>query len=397
MATQPLQLLDSATLDGRLARLYDIMNRQGVKALLVSDNANKFYLTGRIFDGYIYVNEPDRQVSYFVRRPAELTGQHVHQIRKPELIPETMDHAGLRRVEPLGLEQDESTYATVMRLANAMGVDTFVNADSVLMQARAVKDDAELKMISQCGVKHTRIYKRVPHAFQEGMSDVELQIEIERLSRLEGSIGIMRVSGGDMEINMGSVLVGHNADTPSPYDFALGGAGTSPALPVGADGTIISPGNTVMVDTNGDFNGYMTDMTRTFTYGDIPDDVRDAHQLSVNICHAIAKAGIPGVQCADLYLLAEGMVRQAKLEEAFMGHRSHAGFVGHGVGITVNELPVLSPKSKDVLQVGNVIALEPKFVFPKVGAVGIENTYVVTPDGMKCLTGAPEELVALDH
>ena len=80
-----------------------------------------------------------------------------------------------------------------------------------------------------------------------------------------------------------------------------------------------------------------------------------------------------------------------------MGHRQHAGFVGHGVGIEVNELPVIAPRSKDILEENNVIALEPKFVIPQVGAVGIENTYVVTNEGMKSITNAPEEILSLDR
>ena len=89
------------------------------------------------------------------------------------------------------------------------------------------------------------------------------------------------------------------------------------------------------------------------------------------------------------------MAREAGLHEYFMGHRQKAGFVGHGVGIEINELPVIAPRSRDILQENNVIALEPKFVIPKTGAVGIENTYVVTPDGLKPLTNTPEGLTSL--
>jgi Xaa-Pro aminopeptidase len=87
------------------------------------------------------------------------------------------------------------------------------------------------------------------------------------------------------------------------------------------------------------------------------------------------------------------MAAEAGMSEYFMGHTTHAGFVGHGMGVAVNEQPVLAPRSKSVLTVGNVIALEPKFVIPHVGAVGVENTYVVTDEGMRCLTHSPEEII----
>ena len=89
------------------------------------------------------------------------------------------------------------------------------------------------------------------------------------------------------------------------------------------------------------------------------------------------------------------MAAEAGFSDFFMGHRQHAGFVGHGVGIEINEAPVIAPRSKDILSEGNVIAIEPKFVIPGTGAVGIENTYVVENGGMRCLTLTPQEILQL--
>ena len=114
----------------RLARVLKYMAKAGLESMLLCDNANKFYITGRIFDGYIYIG-PDGQVSYFVRRPSILEGKPVHHIHKPENILEIIDREGLGRPSKLGLELTQISYATVMRLAAALGVDSFGNADSV--------------------------------------------------------------------------------------------------------------------------------------------------------------------------------------------------------------------------------------------------------------------------
>lgn len=108
------------------------------------------------------------------------------------------------------------------------------------------------------------------------------------------------------------------------------------------------------------------------------------------------REALPGVEAKALYEKALEMVKARGLEAYFMGHRQHAGFIGHGVGIEINELPVIAPRSKHILEVNNVIALEPKFVIPGTGAVGIENTYVITPSGAHCLTNAPEEIRTLE-
>ena len=105
--------------------------------------------------------------------------------------------------------------------------------------ARAVKTDAELQMLRRSGVLHEDVYRRIPGLYREGMTDIELEIEIERALRLEGNLGQFRISGDTMETYMGSLITGDNADEPSPYDFAMGGAGLNPSLPTGACGELI--------------------------------------------------------------------------------------------------------------------------------------------------------------
>ena len=353
-----LLLLDREEQQMRLDRIRTQMAADNLSAILISDNANKYYVTGRVYAGYVYI-PLEGPVIYFVRRPVELTGDNVVYIRKPEEIAASI---GLNVPQSIGLELDVLPYSTATRLKALFPQSELKNASAVMRQARAVKTAEEIEMIRRSGVKHVHVYSRIPHLYQGGMSDLELQVEIEKLSRLEGCLGQFRISGDSMELYMGNVLVGDNADFPSPYDFAMGGEGLDPSLPVGANGNTIRPGNTVMVDMNGNFDGYMTDMTRV----DAP------------------------------YAKAEEMVRERDLHPYFMGHRQHAGFIGHGIGIEINELPVIAPRSCDIIAAGNVIALEPKFVIPHTGAVGIENTYAVYDDHVECLTPAPEEISYFD-
>lgn len=384
-------VLPAGDLNSKLTRLFDTMQERNVDTLVVSSLVNKLYLTGRVFIGYIVLTGADRSMHCYVRRPSTLGGPGVTFIHKVENIPGLM-------TEPVGrlaLETDNSTYSHVVRLAKAFGKDEFANADDILSAVRAVKTPYEISQIEADSRKLSFIYSRIPLLYRPGMTDVELQVEIERVTRLEGGTGMFRVGGEDMEFNNGSVLVGGNADEPSPYDFAMGGRGIDPSLPVGANGTIIRPGNTVMVDTNGTFNAYMTDMTRTFILGESDEKTRRAHALSISILRRLEQEGRAGSHAADLYNTAVEMAKEAGFEDYFMGHRAKAGFVGHGVGIVINELPVIAPRSKAILEAGNVIALEPKLVLPGVGAVGVENTYVVTENGLRKLTDAPEELMTL--
>lgn len=395
-----LRLLSADEQALRLTHLKKLMAQDGTDAMLLNINANLYYLTGRVYSGYIYIHRDVDAPVYFVKRPIDLEGEGVIEIHKPENILEELQHHSLPRPKRLALEQDTLPYNAVLRLCRAMGVatDDIANADALLRHARAVKTLGEIKMIAASGSHHEHVYRMIPRLYRDNMTDIELQVEIERISRLEGCLGQFRINGNDMELYMGNVLAGDNADAPSPYDFAMGGAGADPSLPVGANGTIIRTGMTVMVDVNGNYTGYMTDMTRTFVLGDIPEEARRAHQLSINICNALAQMGRVGTAASAMYEKALEMARKAGLEHYFMGHRQHAGFVGHGIGIEINELPVIAPRSRDILEAGNVIAIEPKFVIPGVGAVGIENTYVVCEDApMRCLTNAPVQLISFEQ
>lgn len=391
---EQLLLLAPSEARKRIDALQALMRREGMDAVLVSDNANLLALCGRVYAGYAWIPAEGEPV-WFVRRPVELGGDNVVYIHKPENIPAYLSEASLKTGDTIGLEYDITAYSAVLRLMGLFPDSKTVNASGVLRQWRSVKTPVQAELMRQSGVKHADVYKRVPGLYRMGMTDHELQVEIERLSRLEGCLGVFRISGPSMELFMGNVISGKNADNPTPYDFAMGGAGLDPSLPVGADGAEILDNTTVMVDLNGNFTGYMTDMTRVFSLGKIPQLAMDAHQCSIDICHAFMKEARPGTAAKDLYAMAEAMVRERSLERYFMGHRQHAGFVGHGIGIEVNELPVIAPRSRDILQEGNTIALEPKFVIPEVGAVGVENTYLVTGDGAECLTVCPEEIVPL--
>lgn len=390
-----LNILPTADLSDKLARTRRLMADAGLDWIVVSDNASKYYYTGRVFIGNILLGA-DR-ILYFVRRPDGLAGDDVYYVHKPENIPDILHDLGIERLGRVGFELNQSSYGLIVRLAAALGVDIAGNADRVIMASRAVKTDYEISKIRESSVCLGEVYRTVPSLYAEGMTDVGLQIEIERISRLKGCLGLFRINGEEMELNMGSVLVGDNADAPATYDFAMGGAGVDPSLPAGANGTAIAPGHSIMVDTNGDFTGYMTDMTRTFVLGSIADTAVRAHRLTIEICDEMSRMARPGVRAADLYNRAIEMVKAAGLAGFFMGHRYQAGFIGHGVGVAINELPVIAPRSRDVLALNNVIAFEPKFVIPGTGAVGIENTYVVRADGLECLTDAPTNLVNLER
>ena len=362
--------------------------------LLICDNVNLYYVSGRIFRGYCYIPVKGEPI-FFVRRPLGLNGTQVVYIRKPEEIGEYLQKNGIAFPDKLLLESDSISYSDYKRYETIFTPKEILNGTALLRRCRSIKTPYEIDLIRQSGELHAKTYETIPSLYRKGMTDVEFSIELEHECRKLGSLGIFRIFGQSMEIFMGSVLAGDNADTPSPYDFAMGGAGLDVSLPVGCNGTVLTEGMSLMVDMGGNFTGYMTDMTRTYAIGSVQELALKAHETSIAIHQAIAAKARPGVAAKDLYELAAEMANHAGLSDYFMGHRQKAGFIGHGVGIEINEAPVLAPRSRDILAEGMVFALEPKFVIPGTGALGIENTYAVTADGVEKLTVCKEELISL--
>lgn len=362
--------------------------------LLICDNVNLYYVSGRIFRGYCYI-PVKREPIFFVRRPLGLNGTQVVYIRKPEEIGEYLQKNGIAFPDKLLLESDSISYSDYKRYETIFIPKEVLNGTALLRRCRSIKTPYEIDLIRRSGELHAKAYETIPSLYRKGMTDLEFSIELEHECRKLGSLGIFRIFGQSMEIFMGSVLAGDNADIPSPYDFAMGGAGLDVSLPVGCNGTVLTEGMSLMVDMGGNFTGYMTDMTRTYAIGSVQELALKAHETSIAIHQAIAAKARPGVAAKDLYELAAEMANHAGLSDYFMGHRQKAGFIGHGVGIEINEAPVLAPRSRDILAEGMVFALEPKFVIPGTGALGIENTYVVTADGVEKLTIFEEELISL--
>ena len=376
----------------RQQKLAAAMRAQGIDGCIISIPVNLYYLCGQIFDGYFYMDS-DANGYYFIRRSTHIDGEICYNIRKPEQISELLGELNANTPQTVMLEDDYINAATYNRLANVFG-GASIKPD-IIRSVRSVKTNWEIAQLAESARIHAEMYRQIPSVFRRRMTDLEFSIELERLSRQSGNLGIFRTFGSNMEIYVGSVLAGDNAGVASPYDFALGGAGVHPSCPIGANGTVLEDGMTVAVDINGNFTGYISDMTRTFCVGDISQDAYDAHHLSCEVQDEIAATAKPGAICGELYERATSMIKASKFWDCYMENKQGSRFVGHGLGLEINEAPVLFRGNRQVLEENMCFALEPKFIIDGVGPVGVENTYVMRNGGCEKLTLCEENIVRL--
>ena len=371
-----------------------LMAQQGIDAALIACNVNLLYTYGEIVNGYLFLPLHSPAL-LFVKRPNNIVGEFVFPIRKPEQMVDLLKENGIPVASKIMLEGGELPYADYMRLASLFPGSEVVDGTAIIREARSVKTPLEIELFRRSAALHARAYSKIPDVYHPGMTDRELSVEVERLMRLEGCLGIFRVFGQSMEIFMGSLLAGDNATAPAPYDFALGGEGLDPSIPIGANGALLQPGQSFMVDMGGNFYGYMGDMSRVFSIGKLPEKAYAAHQTCLDVQAAVIEKAKPGAVCEDLYNTAIDIVMKAGFADYFMGVGQKAKFIGHGIGLEINEAPVLAPRMKQELEPGMVFALEPKIVLPGVGPLGIENSWVVTADGVEKLTLCKEEIIEM--
>ena len=271
----------------------------------------------------------------------------------------------------------------------------FVDISSLNRELRSVKSAFELEQIRLSGAASCSVFAAVPEFLKRGMREIDLAAELECRLRKAGSEGHVRMRAFNQELFMG-LAVSAGAASYGFFDGAVTGRGLSTASPHGASRDIIRDNEPILLDYSFIQNGYITDMTRVFVFGTLDNELQRAFDLSLDIQGAIQQALKPGAICEELFLLAVAMADAAGFGSNFMGMPGEqAKFVGHGVGLELDELPVLAQGFKAQLQAGQTIAIEPKFVIPGKGVIGIENTFAVTPDGGLKLTDMPDRIVFL--
>src|SRR5208283_1981427 len=270
-----------------------------------------------------------------------------------------------------------------------------VDISSMNRELRSVKSAWELERMRISGRKVCDVFAQIPRVLRPRMREIDLAAEFEYRLRKSGSEGRVRIRAFNQEI-VGLVAAGQNAAIPGCFDGAITGKGLSSAAPYGPSEDPIREGVPIVIDYAGIFEGYIVDMTRVFAFGDLDAELKRAFDVSLRIQAWLVENLRPGRICAELFAGAARIAEAEGLGDKFMGYPGEeAKFVGHGVGLELDEFPVLAKKVNSPLLAGQTLAIEPKFVLPGKGAIGIENTCAVGQERCEMITDLPDDIVYL--
>ncbi len=357
---------------------------------------NLYYFTGTMQDGLLHIPRDDDAV-FWVRRSYE---RALDESAFPLIRPMNGFRDAAKEVthhpDTLYLETELVPLALVRRFQKYFPATDIRALDSPLAKVRSVKSAYEIALMERAGKIHQYILEDcVPGMLAEGMSEAELGIEVYSLMVREGHQGIVRFNMYDTEIVLGHLGFGDNSIYPSYFNGPGGCRGLGPFAPLlGSRERNLRKGDLVFIDNGCGVEGYLTDKTMTYMFGKpLSREAIGIHQRCVDIQNEMALLLKPGVAPSEIYTtIMEGL--DPGFLKNFMGFGNRqVNFLGHGIGLQIDEMPVIAEGFDEPLQEGMVLACEPKKGIKDVGMVGIENTFVVTPRGGRCLTGDSPGLI----
>ena len=367
----------------------DLINPEWQVAVIFS-KLNLYYFTGTMQEGMLIIQRNDVPV-FWVRRSYERAlDESLFQGIKP--MNSFRDAAGSLKQIPteIYLETETVPLALYQRFQKYFPFESYKPLDLQIAAVRSVKSAYELGLMEHAGVIHQRVLeKRVPGLLVEGMSEADFATELFSEMIKEGHQGIARFGMFDTEMVLGHIAFGESSLYPTSFNGPGGNYGMSAAVPLlGSRSRKLKKGDLVFVDIGCGFEGYHTDKTMTYMFGaPIDEEAITAHYQCVDLQNKIAEMLKPGAIPSQIYSSIVEELNPGFIEN-FMGFGNRqVKFLGHGIGLTIDELPVIAQGFDDPLQLGMVFALEPKKGIKNVGMVGIENTFLVTSEGGRCITG----------
>ena len=384
-------------LTDRLKRFHVRMDKvqPGWEMAAITGKVPLYYFTGTMPDGILMIPR-DKDAVFWVRQSYEkaVDESFFPDLRKMRSYRDVA--AGMGKIpRELFLETDLIPVAQLQRMQKHLPFTEVKAVDPEVSMVRARKSPYELSLMERAGKIHRHVFEDlVPGMLVEGIDEVTFACNLYSVMVNEGHQGIIRF-GMFNEMLLGQIGFGTSSISPICVDTPGGISGMHPSVPqMGSRERKLSKGDLVVIDTGCGYNGYQTDKTLSYMFGrPIPDAAIREHFRCVEILDAMASMLIPGAIPSEIYRTIMAGLEPEFLEN-FMGFGDRrVKFLGHGIGLWIDETPVIAEGFDEPLEEGMAFALEPKKGIPDVGLVGIENTFVVTPQGGRSLTGRSKGLI----
>ncbi|MGX7350774.1 M24 family metallopeptidase [Enterococcus canis] len=351
----------------RVDNLRKAMKKDGLDAFLVTSMYNLRYLTN--FTGTTGLAVITQEKAYFVtdfryteQAAAQAQGYEIVQNQGP-IFDEIVKIAEQDQLKNLAFEETQVTFAAYSQLEEIVPCD-LIPVAGMIEGLREVKDEDEIAIIEKACAIADQGFEYVLKMIKPGMTEIEVANQLDFYMRSLGASGVS-------------------------FDTIVA-SGLRSAMPHGvASEKVIEKGDLITLDFGCYYQGYVSDMTRTFAIGDPGAKLKEIYQIVLDAQLKVLDAAQPGLTGVQLDAIARDYITEKGYGDAF-GHST-----GHGIGLEIHEGPNVSRLAEKQFVVGNVITDEPGIYLPGIGGVRIEDDLLITETGNQVLTHSPKELIIL--
>ncbi|MGM0645482.1 MAG: M24 family metallopeptidase [Thermodesulfobacteriota bacterium] len=402
-----LERIPAEELSWRWHRCQELLQRllPACGGILVFSRPNIYYLTGHWGNGVLWLPLEGAPV-FLARKGLARAKLEIQDVRLDSLgsfrdIPKRLDALDTPLSETVAVEMGGLNWTLGEMLTSRLESYHFRNGDQALHQARAVKSDWEIRKMAIAGERHAAVLREdMPKVLRPGMTEREIGVLLWQAMFERGHQGMMRMQNPGEEIFLGHVAAGDSGNYPSVFNGPVGLRGAHPAVPhMGYAGQAWQQGTPLVLDVGFGLEGYHTDKTQVYWAGSrvsLPRQAQAAHEFCIGLQQWLATELRPGAVPSELFARAWRWAEEEGWGEGFMGlQENKVPFVGHGIGLAIDEPPVIARKFDQPLEANMVLALEPKIGIPQLGMVGVENSFVVTAEGGRSLTGTAWDMLCV--
>lgn len=396
LLSEQLRRVPLAELQARISKFRAVMDRDfpGWEMAIVNNKVNMYYFAGTMQDGVLVIRPQDAVL--WVRRSYErASNESLLEDIRPMQSFRTLAEFYQPLPQKVYLEEKTATLEWVRLLQKYLPFAESEGINGVINELRLVKSAYELTLMQRSGSIHRAVLDELAVRFiVQGVSEAELAVNLYAEMLRRGSHGVARFNLPLGEDVVGLASFGKSGLVKTAFDGPGGTGGTCVAVQsIGSAFRKLQAGRLVYLDIPCGVDGYHTDKTVVYYYGDLNDDpfkekIKAAYEHCVFLEQQTAALLHPGTVIEEVYDQVMEQVDH-QYEDGFM---NGGKFLGHSIGLVMDEAPAIARGFKGKLEAGMVFAVEPKIALPGIGMVGTENTYLVTADGAKSLTGKPQPL-----
>lgn len=384
----------------RIEQFQAALTNSGISVARIAHPTDLFYYTGTISDGICLVPAKGEPI-FFVKKS-------IARAKEESPLP-VLPYPGSKTIfsalfdlaqneKNIGLPFDVTPASTYVQITKKLPGIEIQDLSNLMRMQKAVKSLWEQDQIRGATAQVKDLFENIKNVLKAGMTELELSGALEGRLRSIGHGGTTRIRRPDMELTTMMAVSGDSGLYPTNFDGPVGGEAPYPSAAAGPGWKVIEVGETVMVDAVTSHNGYHSDNARCFFMGnEIPAAAQKAHDFCLECLSRLERAIRPGAVCEEVFQEVDRWAKTVGEPEGFMGFgENRIKFFGHGVGLELDEFPIIADRVKLPLAAGMVVAVEPKAFLPGIGPVGAENTYLVTNSGCKSFLDHPPEIARID-